>query len=154
MGNRARINFPKERLPQRGLCKLFFPQIGRKRDEILLNIRSITFDKYLILYMPIGEDLEILRVVSGYRDLSPESFFYPLPTFSNSLLKESKVFIELTAIDLDVDSAFELAQIQRQLSRWDVHWLETWRRDASRIEISTLSRVWANRIREMAGVFV
>ena len=71
-----------------------------------------------------------------------------------SIVKESKVFIELTAIDLDIDSAFELAQIQRQLSRWDIHWLETWANDASRIEISTLSQAWANRIREMAGIFV
>jgi hypothetical protein len=71
-----------------------------------------------------------------------------------SIVKESKVFIELTAIDLDVDSAFELAQIQRQLSRWDVHWLEHWTSDASRVEISTLSQSWANRIQEMAGVFV
>ena len=71
-----------------------------------------------------------------------------------SIVKESKVFIELTAIDLDIDSAFELAQIQRQLSRWDVHWLETWASDASRVEISTLSQTWANRIREIAGVFV
>jgi hypothetical protein len=70
------------------------------------------------------------------------------------IVKESKVFIELTAIDLDIDSAFELAQIQRQLSRWDVHWLETWASDTSRIEISTLSQAWTNRIREMAGVFV
>jgi hypothetical protein len=71
-----------------------------------------------------------------------------------AIVKESKVFIELTAIDLDIDSAFELAQIQRQLSRWDVHWLETWASDTSRVEISTLSQAWANRIREMAGVFV
>ena len=47
-----------------------FPQIGRKRNEILFDARSISIDKYLILYMPIGEDIEILRVVSGYRDLS------------------------------------------------------------------------------------
>jgi toxin ParE1/3/4 len=46
-----------------------FPQIGRQRDEILPNIRSIPFDNYLILYIPISEDLEILRVVSGYRNL-------------------------------------------------------------------------------------
>jgi hypothetical protein len=71
-----------------------------------------------------------------------------------AIVKESKVFIELTAIDLDIDSAFELAQIQRQLSRWDIHWLETWASDISRMEISTLSQAWANRIREMAGVFV
>jgi toxin ParE1/3/4 len=47
-----------------------FPLIGRKRDEILTNIRTIPLDKYLILYMPIGDNIEILRVVSGYRDLS------------------------------------------------------------------------------------
>ena len=46
-----------------------FPLLGRKRDEILTNIRTIPLDKYLILYMPIGNDIEILRVVSGYRDL-------------------------------------------------------------------------------------
>jgi len=33
------------------------------------------------------------------------------------ILQENKMFLELTAIDLDVESAFELAQIQRHLSR-------------------------------------
>jgi toxin ParE1/3/4 len=47
-----------------------FPQIGRKRSEILPNLRSVPLDKYLILYLLIGEDVEILRVVSGYRDLA------------------------------------------------------------------------------------
>jgi toxin ParE1/3/4 len=47
-----------------------FPLLGRKRDEILTNIRTIPLDNYLILYMPIGKEIEILRVVSGYRDLS------------------------------------------------------------------------------------
>ena len=51
------------------------------------------------------------------------------------IVRESKVFIELTAIDLEVESAFELAQIQRQLSRWHLHWLETWANDSSRREI-------------------
>ncbi len=47
-----------------------FPLLGRKRDEILLDIRTIPLDNYLILYLPICDDIEILRVVSGYRDLS------------------------------------------------------------------------------------
>jgi toxin ParE1/3/4 len=47
-----------------------FPLLGRKRDEILTNIRTIPLDNYLILYMPIDDDIEILRIVSGYRDLS------------------------------------------------------------------------------------
>jgi toxin ParE1/3/4 len=47
-----------------------FPLLGRKRDEILTNIRTIPLDNYLILYIPIDNDIEILRIVSGYRDLS------------------------------------------------------------------------------------
>jgi toxin ParE1/3/4 len=49
---------------------VIFPMIGRKRDEILANIRSIPLENYLILYLPIDNDIEILRVISGYRDLS------------------------------------------------------------------------------------
>ncbi len=47
-----------------------FPNIGRQRNEILPGIRSISIDNYLILYMPIGQDVEIFRVISGYRNLS------------------------------------------------------------------------------------
>ncbi len=47
-----------------------FPNLGRQRDEILAGIRSLSIGTYLILYMPIGEDVEIFRVISGYRDLS------------------------------------------------------------------------------------
>ena len=49
---------------------LQFPSLGRIRNEILPDLRSLSIDNYLILYMPIGQDIEILRVVSGYRDLS------------------------------------------------------------------------------------
>ncbi|MFN6536356.1 MAG: type II toxin-antitoxin system RelE/ParE family toxin [Nostoc sp. EkiNYC01] len=46
-----------------------FLALGRQRDEILLGVRSLSIDNYLILYMPIGQDVEIFGVVSGYRDL-------------------------------------------------------------------------------------
>lgn len=47
-----------------------FPHLGRRRDEILPGLRSLPIDDYLILYMPIDNDVEIFRVVSGYRDIS------------------------------------------------------------------------------------
>ncbi|WP_392531720.1 type II toxin-antitoxin system RelE/ParE family toxin [Nostoc sp. C117] len=46
-----------------------FPGLGRQRDEILTGIRSLSIENYLILYIPIGQDVEIFRVVSGYRDI-------------------------------------------------------------------------------------
>ncbi|XHX77659.1 MAG: hypothetical protein RBJ76_25030 [Stenomitos frigidus ULC029] len=70
------------------------------------------------------------------------------------LVRENKGFLELTAIDLDVDGAFELAQMQRQLSRWHIHWLETWANDSGRLEISSLAKTWAKRMQQMSGVLV
>jgi hypothetical protein len=70
-----------------------------------------------------------------------------------AIVQESKSFLELTAIDLDVDSAFELAQMQRQLSRWHLHWAEIWTDDTFR-EIDPLMKTWADRVRELAGVLV
>ncbi|WP_373530117.1 type II toxin-antitoxin system RelE/ParE family toxin [Nostoc sp.] len=46
-----------------------FPRFGRGRDEILPGIRSLSMENYLILYMPKGQDVEIFRVISGYRDI-------------------------------------------------------------------------------------
>jgi toxin ParE1/3/4 len=47
-----------------------FSNLGQQRDEILPGLRSFPIDNYLILYMPIGQNIDIIRVVSGYRDLS------------------------------------------------------------------------------------
>lgn len=32
-----------------------FPNLGRKRDEILPDLRSLPMDDYLILYMPLDQ---------------------------------------------------------------------------------------------------
>jgi hypothetical protein len=69
------------------------------------------------------------------------------------IVKESKSFLELTAIDLDFDSAFELAQMQRQLCRWHFHWAEIWANGDFR-EIASMTGAWADRVREFAGVLV
>lgn len=52
-------------------CKnlAFFPNMGRRRDELLPLLRSFPVDDYLIFYRPIEGGIEILRVVNGYRDL-------------------------------------------------------------------------------------
>ncbi len=47
-----------------------FPNMGRRRDELLPSLQSFPVDDYLIFYRPIEGGIEILRVVSGYRDLN------------------------------------------------------------------------------------
>ena len=43
--------------------------MGRRRDELLPTLRSFPVDDYLIFYRPIVEGIEVVRIVSGYRDL-------------------------------------------------------------------------------------
>jgi toxin ParE1/3/4 len=47
-----------------------FPQIGRKRDELYPDSRSLAYEQYLIFYRLLNDDIEVLRVVSGYQDLT------------------------------------------------------------------------------------
>lgn len=46
-----------------------FPQMGRRRDELLPQLRSFPFQVYLIFYREVEGGVEIARIVSGYRDL-------------------------------------------------------------------------------------
>lgn len=47
-----------------------FPKLRRQRNEILPGLRIVPIDPYLIFYVAFKEEIDILRVVSGYRDLT------------------------------------------------------------------------------------
>jgi toxin ParE1/3/4 len=44
---------------------LRFPNLGRERPELAIGIRSFPTGKYLVLYQPADEVLEIVRVRHG-----------------------------------------------------------------------------------------
>ncbi len=46
-----------------------FPYIGKPYTQLKLGLRGIVLMDYIVFYHLIGEDVEILRVLSGYRDL-------------------------------------------------------------------------------------
>jgi toxin ParE1/3/4 len=46
-----------------------FPKMGRSYAELLSGLRGLPLDGYIILYQVVREGVEILRVVSAYRDL-------------------------------------------------------------------------------------
>ena len=52
-------------------CNLLanFHNMGRRRDELSSSLRSFPLDDYLIFYIPIEDGIEVVRVISGYRDL-------------------------------------------------------------------------------------
>ena len=70
------------------------------------------------------------------------------------VLQDCKLFIEWTGIDLDVDRAYALLQIQRQLVQWQRNWDELWRSDLERLSIDRQLQPWAVNVREMLLVLV
>lgn len=44
---------------------LRFPNLGRERPELAIGIRSFSTGKYVVLYQPADEVLEIVRVRHG-----------------------------------------------------------------------------------------
>jgi toxin ParE1/3/4 len=53
----------------RGLAR--HPLIGRPRPELLTDLISLPFGRYVIFYLPRKSGIEVVRVLHGARDLKP-----------------------------------------------------------------------------------
>ncbi len=69
-----------------------------------------------------------------------------------SLIDESKHFIEWTASEADTATAAELAQLQIMLASWQLDWPQIWADNARRAEIIDQAHAWSKRVLEMSGL--
>lgn len=69
-----------------------------------------------------------------------------------SMLDESKHFIEWTAAEADIDKAAELVELQVQLARWQHRWQYIWNDPVRRREVAELSGRWSDRVLELSGL--
>ena len=51
---------------------LAYPEAGRARHELLVNLRSLPVKRYVIFYQPTDDGVEIFRVLHGSRDIQSE----------------------------------------------------------------------------------
>ncbi|MCL1468020.1 MULTISPECIES: type II toxin-antitoxin system RelE/ParE family toxin [Argonema] len=59
----------REKFKQQFKLLADFPVMGQNRDDLQSGLRSFPVDNYLIFYRQVAGGVEIVRVVSGYRDL-------------------------------------------------------------------------------------
>lgn len=50
------------------------PDMGRQVEELAPNLRSFPVGSYLIFYRPIDDGIQLIRVIHGARDITPEYF--------------------------------------------------------------------------------
>jgi len=69
-----------------------------------------------------------------------------------SLINESKFFIEWTAAEAESNTAAELVELQIQLARWQRNWPEIWTNLSQRSKVAEQASVWSQRVLEMSGL--
>jgi hypothetical protein len=69
-----------------------------------------------------------------------------------SLLNESKFFIEWTAPDAELDTQVTLVELQLQLARWQCAWADIWTDPVQRATIAEQAGVWSERVLEISGL--
>ena len=69
-----------------------------------------------------------------------------------SLLDESKYYIEWTIKDAPIDVQAYLIQIQIQLALWQVQLMRIWSNTEKRISISTIANKWSQEILKLSGL--
>jgi len=70
----------------------------------------------------------------------------------DSLIEESKFFIEWTATAADIDVAAELVEWQIQLARWQRNWSAIWDDPELRREVAEQSSTWSKRLLALSGL--
>ena len=68
------------------------------------------------------------------------------------LVRESALFIEWTAADVDHAKLADLAELQRQLSRWHRNWESVWADMDTRAEMARVAGDWSQLLLEMSGL--
>ncbi len=69
-----------------------------------------------------------------------------------SLLDESKHFIEWTAREAEIETAAQLVEIQIQLARWQRNWERIWADPQQRQEVGHQSQGWSDRVLRLSGL--
>lgn len=69
-----------------------------------------------------------------------------------SLIDESKFFIEWTAAQAESHTAAELVALQIELAQWQRNWAHIWADPTQRHQIAEQSGNWSKRVLEMSGL--
>jgi hypothetical protein len=69
-----------------------------------------------------------------------------------SLIDESKMFIEWTAAQAKIDTAEKLIELQVQLALWQLQWKTIWSDPLKRKQVAEESANWSQQVLELSGL--
>jgi hypothetical protein len=69
-----------------------------------------------------------------------------------SLIAESKMFIEWTAAQTEISTAEKLVELQIQLALWQRQWKTIWADPSKRKQVAEQSAEWSRQVLELSGL--
>lgn len=69
-----------------------------------------------------------------------------------SLIDESKMFIEWTAAQAEINTAALMVDVQIQLALWQIRWNHIWSNPSERKKIAEQAGIWSKQILEASGL--
>jgi hypothetical protein len=69
-----------------------------------------------------------------------------------SLLDESKYFVEWTAPEADIETQAALVALQVELALWQLNWPTIWSDPVQRAVVASQAQEWSNQVLEMSGL--
>ncbi|MEG4032336.1 hypothetical protein QUA03_00585 [Microcoleus sp. S36b_A4] len=69
-----------------------------------------------------------------------------------NLLQESKLFIEWTAQDAEIEIAAELVELQIQLACWQYSWARIWEDATQRMRVAQKTKILSEKVLNMSGL--
>jgi toxin ParE1/3/4 len=48
------------------------PRAGRERPELAASLRSFPVGNYIVFYLPLSDGINVVRILSGYLDITAE----------------------------------------------------------------------------------
>lgn len=48
------------------------PDMGRLREDLMPDVRSFPFERYIIFYIPSADGFDVVRILHSARDIEPQ----------------------------------------------------------------------------------
>ncbi|NJR61003.1 MAG: hypothetical protein HC769_20545 [Cyanobacteria bacterium CRU_2_1] len=111
---------------------------------------AVNLDSLKTQYLQHDVSTQLGRLVENLTQIKVLAQAGTEEQLTQDLIRESQFFIEWVVPNLNLDTTLELAtelvELQRQLSRWKLHWSTLWLSPSDRLQIAVDAQEWGDRL--------
>jgi Fe2+ transport system protein B len=111
---------------------------------------AVNLDSLKTQYLQHDVSTQLGRLVENLTQIKALAQAGTEEQIAQDLIRESQFFIEWVIPNLNLETTLELAtelvELQRQLSRWKLHWSILWLNPIDRLQVAADIQEWRDRL--------